>query len=650
MANETSTAVTPAIHGPLDHYWSAFFLLGLLVVAAYAWQRFNEPSFPNQKALPHTVAPLRYLFLKPAYQRARCLYLFVTLLLYCLLVAPGPSMSQVIGVAGAKDFPAEGWALLVALVLTGVSNASSSLKWLNMIEEQLRRWVHAWFFVPDGIERTIAVLEDASYDPPAAQLNLVTGDLRDRLQDDLKSPPGTTRHRRARATMLIASLRQMGQGPLKRSAFEPFQDDFDAIRTSFRALPRENDRTDDDSVDNLSRSIDDLLRRIYAYISWGLRSQANSEEELDRTLEKLGFRVPERGGRRVFDIVAPAAGLVAAITIVFWLTFDSVSRAVGASAPTVSQSVVFALTSAVGASLMYGLAAFIAFNRRADEIEQKVWQEASPECLIPIAVRCGLVTWIVIMVTTVLGQLPQTGESVTGIAHLIGSFAGGGEASRPTVAEWDFLPIRLVTALPWLLAGATVSVILAWSIGGDVRRTDMRERVRDAIILGIGLGVAVAAAQLIQISLTDGVFGEKAQPLGLVPIIGLAGAACGAVIGFMVPYACRTNIVTPLDPMVARDLRYLLGRAEVAFGSKDAANNWVFMPNNELGGITPAEAVQFKTHATGVHSLLDNQAPRIREEVRPDQSDRPISIAVDGKVVPIVPAPAKSADSVFAAH
>jgi hypothetical protein len=59
MGNEESNAVK-AIEGPLDHYWSVFFLLGLLVVAAYAWQRFNEPSFPNQKALPRTVAPLRY--------------------------------------------------------------------------------------------------------------------------------------------------------------------------------------------------------------------------------------------------------------------------------------------------------------------------------------------------------------------------------------------------------------------------------------------------------------------------------------------------------------------------------------------------------------------------------------------------------------
>jgi hypothetical protein len=96
--------------------------------------------------------------------------------------------------------------------------------------------------------------------------------------------------------MLMASLRQMGTGPLKRSAFEPFTDDFEAIRTSYRALPWErkdagppgDDRTDDDSEDNLKRSVDDLLRRIYAYISWGIRSQADTEEEVDQALENSG--------------------------------------------------------------------------------------------------------------------------------------------------------------------------------------------------------------------------------------------------------------------------------------------------------------------------------------------------------------------------
>ena len=67
-----------------DHDLSffTFFFLGFWVVVAYAWQRFNEPSFPNQQALPRAVEPLRYLFLRPTYRKARLTYVVGLLLLY----------------------------------------------------------------------------------------------------------------------------------------------------------------------------------------------------------------------------------------------------------------------------------------------------------------------------------------------------------------------------------------------------------------------------------------------------------------------------------------------------------------------------------------------------------------------------------------
>ena len=443
---------------------------------------------------------------------------------------------------------------------------------------------------------------------------------------------------------------------MSRAAFEPFKDDFEAIVTSYKALSWEkkeggssdDDRRDDDFDDNLTKAVNDLLRQIYAYISWGIRSEAGSEREVDQTLEKLGFRVPERGGRRLLDIVAPAAGLVAAITIVFWPSVDFISSAMGAPAPTASESIIFALTSAGGAMFMYGLAALIAFDRRASQIEKKTWRAGSPRCLLPIAMWCGAVTWAVVMATTIFGQWPQAERSLTGIAHLIGSFAMSGTASSPTGDDWTFLPTRFVTALPWMLPGATVCVILAWSIGGDVRRTDTGQQIRDAMVLEVGLGIAVAAAQLIQTALMEIVFGEKAIWY-FVPIVGLAGVGCGAVIGFMVPYACRANIVMPLDPMVARDLRRLRDRADAAFGSKIAAANWLFMPNNELGGITPAEAVQYKTHATGVRPLLEQDVVRFLDEAR-SASPAPTSVDVAAAAVPIVPASTKPADVEFMPH
>jgi hypothetical protein len=618
----------------LAHYWSVFFFLGLLVVMGYAWKRFNEPSFPGHESLPRTVDPLRYLFLKPAYRKARFTYVVALVLLYGLLVAPGPTVVPALGTVGIKDFPPEGWALLAALVLTGVGLAPDSWKWVNKVEEQLRQWVHAWFLVPDGIERTIGVLEDARYEPPPSQLDLIQSPRKEKVQEDLKLPPETLRYRWARATILVTSLKEIGAGalrPLKKAAFGPFENDFDAILEKYRALKLDVEglaagATSDDSEEQLSRSLDHLLKRVYAYISWGVRSQADSEREVYETLEELGFRIPKIGGRRLFDIVIPAVLLIALITMVFWITNDAIRGAMGLSAPARSQSIVYALCSAMAASLMYGRAVVIALSRRSAQIERKVWRAGSPKCLIPIAIRAGLVTWAVIVATTVLWNFAETWQSLAGLVQLFKSLAGDGSASAAPVEEWNLLPIRIATALPWLLAGATASAVLASSLAGDVRLTDRSQRVVDAMFVGGALGVAAGSAQLFQNSLME-MFDHNPRSLSDIVSVGLAGFACGAVIGFKVPWACKTNLVTPPDRIMARALRDLLGQAESGLASKVAAENWVFTPHADLGGITPAEAVEYTTRATSVKRLLESEVSSRLAEAR---AERPAPVVIEG--------------------
>jgi hypothetical protein len=620
----------------MEQFWSIFFLIGLLVVMAYACQHFNEPSFPQRETLPRTVEPLRYLFLRSTYGKARLAYVVGLIVLYVLFVAPGPTMIETLGDVGFKDFPPKAWALLIALVLTGVGAAPASVKWLNVLEEWLRRWVHTWFLVPDGLERTIGVLEDARYDPPPSQLSLVENPAtRERLQENLKAPTGTLRYRWARTAVLMVSLRQMGAGathPLRRAAFDPFEEDFKAILASYRALRPDveavlNDPTGSDSEENLLTSVDGLLKRIYAYISWGLLQQADREGDIDQTLEELGFRVPKTSGRRLLDIVAPAALLIALITMVFWVTMDAGRWAMGWSAGAdVSDTVILALNSAIAAALMYGSAVFIALKGRAAQIEEKAWREGSPRCLIPIAIKAGLVTWGVIIAATVISdQFSQVWQSlaamVQGLKSLIAS-----TTTDSAVQGWSILPIRIATAFPWVLVGATASAVLASSMRGDVRRIDWSQRVREAIILGIAVGLAAGAAYAIQLALKEKLEGASV-PFRDVPLIALAAFACGAVIGFKVPVACRINLVTPLDPVMARALRDLLAQAKVALGGETAARDWVFAPNGDLNGITPAEAVEYKTQATGVGRLLEAEAVRRREEVR---SEPPMPVVIEG--------------------
>jgi hypothetical protein len=620
----------------MEQFWSIFFLIGLLVVMAYAWQRFNEPSFLQRENLPRTVDPLRYLFLRSTYGKARFGYVVGLIVLYGLLVAPGPTMIGTLGDVGFKDFPPKAWALLIALVLTGVGAAPASVKWLNVVEEWLRGWVHSWFLVPDGIERTIGVLEDARYDPPLSQLSLVENPAtRERLQENLKAPTGTLRYRWARTAVLMVSLRQMGAGathPLKRAAFAPFEEDFKAILMSYRALRQDieavlSNPSDSDTEENLLTSVDSLLKRVYAYISWGLLQQADRELDIDQTLEELGFRIPKTGGRRLLDVVVPAALLVAMITMAFWMSMDAGRWAMGWSMGTdVSDTVIGALSPAIAAALMYGSAVFIALKGHATQIEKKAWRENSAKCLIPIAIKAGLVTWAVIIAATVISeQFPQAWRSLVAMVQALKSFLAG-TTTDSTLEGWSFLPIKVATAFPWLLVGATASAVLASSLGGDVRRIDRSQRVREAIVLGIAVAVAACFAQSIQLALTEKLEGGL-RSFGDVPLIALVAFACGAVIGFKVPVAYRINMVTPLDPIMARALRDLLAQAKVALGSDTAARDWVFAGNGDLDGITPAEAVQHKTQATGVGRLLEAEAVRRREEAR---SKRLMPVVVEG--------------------
>jgi hypothetical protein len=90
--------------------------------------------------------------------------------------------------------------------------------------------------------------------------------------------------------------------------------------------------------------------------------------------------------------------------------------------------------------------------------------------------------------------------------------------------------------------------------------------------------------------------------------------------------------VTARDLNMGRALRDLLSHAKNLLGTKDAAENWVFMPNNELDGITPAEAVQHKTRATGVKTLLEDEAARRRDEARLARNNRSELILIEQNV------------------
>src|SRR5262245_61250600 len=137
-----------------EHYLSPYFLFRHIVVTAYAWQKFNEHTFPRGDTTPSNVDPLRGMFTQGPYRNDRFAYVCASLLFYSALVWPGPSMVGLLGSESRPGLPAEAWALLVALFLVGLV-PNSKIKWVLMIEEFLRRSVHSWYLVPARVEGTI---------------------------------------------------------------------------------------------------------------------------------------------------------------------------------------------------------------------------------------------------------------------------------------------------------------------------------------------------------------------------------------------------------------------------------------------------------------------------------------------------------------
>jgi hypothetical protein len=290
-----------------------------------------------------------------------------------------------------------------------------------------------------------------------------------------------------------------------------------------------------------------------------------------------------------------------------------------------SDDVIDALSSAIQAAVMYGSAVFIALKGRATQIEEKTWRDGSAKCLIPIALKAGLVTWGVIVAIAVIYQFSDVLRSLIAMVQGLKSFAGGTPADAAT-DRWNLLPVEIIAALPWMLVGGAASAVLAILLSGDVRRIDRSQRIREALVLGVAVALAAAVAQLMTFALLERFLGAPPR-FDQVPLFALAAFACGAVVGYKVPVSCRMNLVTPLDPIMARALRDLLAQANAALGNDVAARDWVFAPNSELDGITPAEAVQYKTQATGVRRLLEAEAAHRREEA---PSERPTPRIIAG--------------------
>ncbi len=93
----------------------------------------------------------------------------------------------------------------------------------------------------------------------------------------------------------------------------------------------------------------------------------------------------------------------------------------------------------------------------------------------------------------------------------------------------------------------------------------------------------------------------------------------------MAPKACRSNIVTPFSAEMVKALDRVQQEARKSLGGDEAANAWLYTPRNDLGGITPAEAVG--------HTQLDRVIQILADEAQRQKRSRTVVSlnALDGR-------------------
>ncbi len=91
---------------------------------------------------------------------------------------------------------------------------------------------------------------------------------------------------------------------------------------------------------------------------------------------------------------------------------------------------------------MYGFAIYNALHRRSVKIEDRIWVQWSPRCFVAIALVAGLVSWFIIVASTIFWHAGASMASIIGIWSLIRSLG------LQTDQVWPFLPTKILTALP----------------------------------------------------------------------------------------------------------------------------------------------------------------------------------------------------------
>lgn len=143
----------------LEYFPQAFgWLAGVLIIVAFAWNKFHEESNELRSNWKNRVLSqiyLRNLTFRDAYVRALIIYTAILLILFFAIALTGRGL-QIAGTQGISD---AAWPIFVALLMAGLA---PNLPWISQVEPWLRGMMHHRAQITRAVEELFGELVSSS--------------------------------------------------------------------------------------------------------------------------------------------------------------------------------------------------------------------------------------------------------------------------------------------------------------------------------------------------------------------------------------------------------------------------------------------------------------------------------------------------------
>jgi hypothetical protein len=537
--------------------------LAIVVVFLFSMTKFNQSTIAkDDDDLISQLLP-RYLATSEQYSRALMIYLAAMSTVVVVLSLLGPRIAAM-GGGTLPEAPRE-LPLAIALVMVGVL---PNVPFLQVLEQQLRRFAHERAFIPTAARATAERLATAEFDFTSYQAEEVLGScaMRGVEPADFAAPRDSVEYSWARLSCVLYLVRKIQNADavssLDSEMLSRYAQDLDNLALKRRTMQGEIEHYRQEKAadryhtnDDLHRSIRTTLRKLYVLLGCAVRLKSTTDDAMNSAFRSFGFllEMPMAKHDNGNIIVVGLAMMTASAFAIVYAAATLSMQNYWTPSDYFPQRITEAFSWTFSALLAHGTSIRVAEWVRRRRLARAAW--FSPRQLgrrnaanyIRIASICALAGFAVIYMWSCL----QTG------------------------ASWNLAVGLAPYSLLWATTGAAYAVHLD-NVELDARPARWQEIGLQAFVMAF-CGVVVA--------------GAARSDFDHLVLLAIFNAAIGASLAWYIPAAAARQKSDPLAEAWEQRQSILKAAARKKFKTLSAANNWLDRPNPSLDNQTPRAAV-----------------------------------------------------------